>query len=169
MNRRLALLRHAKSDWDTAVEDIDRPLNKRGRKDAPRIGRWLQAHDWQPRLVLSSPAARARQTIEAVLEQAGAQDTELQWDQGLYLASLKSLLDRIRRLPSGIDSVLLVGHNPGLEELLEHLSRTPVPTTDSGKVFTTANLALLQLDGDWKDAGHGTAELLELVRPRELE
>lgn len=169
MNRRLALLRHAKSDWDTAVADFDRPLNKRGLKDAPHIGHWLQAHDWHPRLVLSSPAVRARQTIEAVLEQAGLQEAELQWDEGLYLASLKSLLNRIRQLPSGIDSVLLVGHNPGLEKLLEYLSRTPVPTTGSGKVFTTANLALLQLDGDWKDADRDSAELLELVRPRELE
>ena len=169
MSRRLALLRHAKSDWDSTAADFDRPLNKRGRQDAPRVGRWLRTRDWHSGLVLSSPALRARQTIETVLEQAGLETIDVQWDEGLYLASRTTLLDRIRGLPATTDSALLVGHNPGLEELLEYLSRTPVPTTGSGKVFTTANLALLRLDGDWKDADRGCAELLKLVRPRDLD
>lgn len=169
MSRSLGLLRHAKSDWDTGAADIDRPLNRRGRRDAPRIGRWLLRQGWRPQLILSSPAVRARETLEAVIEQAGLHKIELRWDEELYLASRKTLLVRIRELPSETDSVLLVGHNPGLEELLEYASRTPVPTTDSGKLFTTANLALLQLDGDWKDAGRGAADLVELVRPRDLE
>ena len=169
MSLTLALLRHAKSDWDTGVADVDRPLNKRGHRDAPRLGRWLRMQDWQPQLILSSPAVRARQTIEAVIDQAGLQHSELHWDEGLYLAGRGTLLERIRSLSPATARVMLVGHNPGLEELLEYLSRAPVPTTASGKVFTTANLALLRLDGDWRDAGRGTAELLELVRPRDLE
>ncbi|RRQ19970.1 SixA phosphatase family protein [Thiohalobacter thiocyanaticus] len=168
MSKTLALLRHAKSDWDAGTTDIDRPLNKRGKKDAPSLGRWLQRQAWRPQLILSSPAVRARQTIEAVIEQAGMQDVELRWEEELYLASRKSLLQRIRGLSQETKSVLLVGHNPGLEEVLEYLSRTAVPTTDSDKLFTTANLALLRLDGNWKDAGRGTAELVELVRPRDL-
>lgn len=169
MSKTLALLRHAKSDWDAGTTDIDRPLNKRGKKDAPSLGRWLQRQDWRPQLILSSPAVRARQTIEAVIEQAGLHDIELRWEEELYLASPKSLLQRIRRLPRETKSVLLVGHNPGLEELLDYLSRAAVAKTDSGKVFTTANLALLRLDSEWKNADRGSAELLELVRPRELE
>lgn len=169
MSPTLGLLRHAKSDWDAGAADIDRPLNKRGRRDAPRLGRWLQMQDWRPQLILSSPAVRARETLDAVIEQAGLHKIELRWDEELYLASRKTLLERIRGLPSETDSVLLVGHNPGLEELLDYLIRTAVPTTDSGKVFTTANLALLRLDGEWKDTGRGSAELLELVRPRDLE
>lgn len=170
MSCTLALLRHAKSDWETGRADRDRPLNQRGSRDAPRIGRWLRSRgSWRPQLILSSTAVRARQTIAAVIEQAGLEDVELRWEDGLYLASRRALLEQVRALPSACNSVMLVGHNPGLEELLEDLSRTPVPATDSGKVFTTANLALLQLEGEWRDAGHGSAELLELVRPRDLE
>lgn len=169
MSRSLGLLRHAKSDWDTGVADIDRPLNRRGRRDAPRIGRWLRRQGWRPQLILSSPAVRARETLEAVIEQAGLHNSELRWDEELYLASRKTLLERIRGLSPDTDNVLLVGHNPGLEELLEYACRTPIPTTDNGKLFTTANLALLRLDGNWKDAGRGTAELVELVRPGDLE
>lgn len=170
MSHTLGLLRHAKSDWETGRADIDRPLNQRGNRDAPRIGRWLRTREtWRPQLILSSTAVRARQTIAAVIEQAGLEDVELRWEDGLYLASRRALLERIRALPAACSSVMLVGHNPGLEELLEYLSRTPVPTTDSGKVFTTANLALLRLGSEWKNADRGTAELVELVRPRDLE
>lgn len=169
MSHVLGLLRHAKSDWEAGLADFDRPLNRRGRRDAPRLGHWLRERNWRPRLVLSSPAERARQTLEAVLEQASLHDVELHWDEGLYLADRETLLERVHGLPPATDSVLLVGHNPGLEQLLTYLSRTPVPATGSGKRFTTANLALLRLDGDWKDAGRGTAELVELVRPGDLE
>ncbi|HSH29057.1 MAG TPA: histidine phosphatase family protein [Thiohalobacter sp.] len=170
MSYTLGLLRHAKSDWETGRADIDRPLNPRGRRDATRLGRWLRNRGfWRPQLILSSTAARARQTITAVIEQAGLEGVELRWEDSLYLASRRALLEQVRALPAACNNVMLVGHNPGLEELLEDLSRTPVPATDSGKVFTTANLALLQLEGDWRQAGRGSAELLELVRPRDLE
>lgn len=169
MSLTLGLLRHAKSDWDAGAADIDRPLNSRGHRDAPHIGGWLRTQGWRPQLILCSPALRARQTLAAVLEHAGLDTRTVTWDEELYLASRQALLKRIHRLPPETDSALLVGHNPGLEQLLGYLSRTAVPTTDSGKVFTTANLALLRLEADWKDAGRGSAELLELVRPRDLE
>lgn len=168
-SRTLALLRHAKSDWHTESRDFDRPLNKRGRKDAPRIGAWLKRQGWVPELIYSSPAIRARETIESVIAAGGGEAGNLHWDDELYLASQDRLLQRIRTLPPDIERVMLVGHNPGLEELLEYLSRGPVPRTTSGKVLTTANLALLRLEGDWKDVDHHSAELLELVRPPDLD
>lgn len=168
MRKTLALLRHAKSDWDTSGGDFDRPLNKRGRKDAPRIGKWLAHRNWRPDLILSSPAVRARETIEAVIDTAGLEPVSLQWDKHLYLASRESLLRRIRTLPADTDSVMLVGHNPGLEALLDYLSRDPIPSTDNSKGFTTANLALLRLDSHWKDVDRGEAVLLTLVRPKDL-
>ena len=121
--KRLALVRHAKSSWaDPALADHDRPLNARGRRAAALVGEHLRAEGMEPDLVLCSSATRARQTLE-LFELAPATDIVIE-DQ-LYGAAARELLVRMRRIPARVGSAMVIGHNPGLEELVERPRRGP--------------------------------------------
>jgi len=156
MSRTVYLLRHAKSSWEhPALADIDRPLAPRGRKAAKKIARYLRDRDTRPALVLCSPAARARGTLAAIGE--GEIRPEL------YGASADELLEVIRGLPDASGSVLLIGHNPGMEDLAAAFA--PLP----GEKFPTGALATFALDCErWADVAPGKAELVDYVVPREL-
>lgn len=169
MSRELYILRHAKSDWDSGAKlDSERPLNKRGRKDAPRIGVWMREHYLYPGLVLCSTAVRARETLEAVVQELELQTERIQFIEDLYLANLGTLLKILRDIPVEHNSVMLVGHNPGLDDLVSFLSKTPIPLTESGKLMSTASLAHFKLPDDWKEL-EGRGELVNIVRPTDLE
>ena len=117
----LILVRHAKSSWqDLSLDDFDRPLNKRGRKAAPLIGRWLIQQKIVPDLVLLSPAVRTVETW-ALFKEAGLQFGDEQQVDELYLAGLEVLTQQVMRLNSSVSQVMLIGHNPGLEFLIDHL------------------------------------------------
>ena len=168
MPRELLILRHAKSDWtDGAADDFDRPLSGRGRRDAPRVGVWLKHAGLVPDQVLSSPARRARQTASAVCKALGIPKAAITWDPAIYEASRAGLLGVLAGCPPTADRVLLIGHNPGLEDLLLYLTNEPPPPTPDGKLLTTAALARLAMPDDWQGALAGTAALLTLVRPHE--
>jgi phosphohistidine phosphatase len=168
--RTLLILRHAKSDRDGApADDFARPLARRGRRDAPRMGRWLESRGLLPDLVLSSPARRARETTEAVTAVLRVPATHIHYDDRLYLAASDTLLAVLAGCPSRAGTLLLVGHNPGLEELLEHLSAEPPPRNAAGKLLTTGALAQLTVRPAWSKLAPRGATLVELVRPRELE
>ena len=169
MSRELFILRHAKSDVDSGAKaDSERPLNKRGRKDAPRIGEWMREHYLYPGFVLCSTAVRARETLAAVAEELELQAERIQFIDTLYLANLSTLLKILRDVPAEHDSVMLVGHNPGLDELVSYLSKTTIPLTESGKLMTTACLAEFKLPNDWTEL-EGKGELVNLVRPTDLD
>jgi phosphohistidine phosphatase len=169
MSRELFILRHAKSDWHSgASQDSQRPLNKRGRKDAPRIANWMREHYLYPGWVFCSTAERARETLGAVVQGLELQAERIQYLDDLYLADLGTLLKILRDIPYEHDSVMLVGHNPGLDELVRYLSKTTVPLTDSGKLMTTACLAHFKLPDDWGDL-KDKGELVQIVRPADLE
>lgn len=161
--RTLLLLRHAKSSWDNpSLRDFDRPLSPRGYRDAPRIGKELKRRGQMPDLVLSSPATRARQTIEAVLDAAGA-DITPQFDESIYAASSAELMRLVRRLPDQHSVVMLVGHNPGFEDLLSRL-------TGSYEHMPTASLACIELKSDrWDDAQEGQGKLASLIIGKQLK
>ena len=113
--KRLYLLRHAKSSWkDTSLPDHDRPLSGRGRRAAKAIARHLREQDLEPQLVLCSTARRARETLERIQPALGAATVEFEHD--LYAASADALLERLRRVPDTVASVMLIGHNPGLQD-----------------------------------------------------
>ncbi|MCA9113452.1 MAG: histidine phosphatase family protein [Planctomycetaceae bacterium] len=160
----LLLLRHAKSDWsDSSLADVDRPLNRRGRRAAARMGRLLQSESLLPDLLVSSPAVRARKTAVRVARRCGYERAiELQPD--LYHAAPGGICRVLRSLWSDPACVLLVGHNPGLEELLERL-------TGQYERFPTAALAQLALPIEsWDDLEvSSSATLLNLWRPRQLD
>lgn len=161
----LLILRHAKSDWDDpSLADHDRPLNKRGRRDAPRIGRLLVDRSLVPRQVFTSSAVRARTTAQVVAEQCGLADSLVVVVPQLYLAGPETYLDYLRWHAVADGPVLVVGHNPGLEGLLHEL-------TGANEHLPTAALAQVTLDlAAWSDLSRLTPARLEAVyRPKELE
>jgi len=158
----LLLLRHAKSNWkDASLTDFERPLNGRGLKAAPLIGRYLRRKKIRPDLILSSPAERARQTTALVV--AAAQwNAELRYDERIYEASAGRLLEIISQIEESAGTVLLVGHNPGMEELLWRL-------TGESQTMPTAALAEISLDIDkWNRARERSGRLEWIVKPKEL-
>jgi phosphohistidine phosphatase len=159
----LFLLRHAKSSWaDEDLADIERPLKERGRKAAATIGRFLRKERVNPDLVLSSCAVRARETIDIVLKAAKLR-TEIRYDERIYEASPLRLLEVILQIDSDRKSVLLVGHNPGMEELLQLL-------TGNVEHMPTAALAKIALKtSKWSGVGARKGTLEWFVKPKELQ
>ena len=171
--KRLTLLRHAKSDWDDPVErDFDRPLNRRGEKAALLIGQYARGRKMQFDHLVASPAKRVVQTLDTFLESYG-QPLDPHWDRRIYLASVATLLDVLRELPEAADSVILAGHNPGLEELILELvpDNGASPLREDVEVkFPTASLAVLDLDVDaWTDVVPNAGRLVSFTRPRDLD
>ena len=168
MSRSLLLLRHAKSAWDTeATTDFARPLNKRGKRDAPRIGRWLRQQGLIPDYVVSSPAERAKQTALKVCHGLDLEEERLHWEPRIYEAPPGELLQVLADCPETARTVLLVGHNPGLELLLRYLcDSAPVPA--DGKLLPTATVAQLTMPADWRQLVPHCARLLAIIRPASL-
>jgi len=167
--RELLLLRHAKSAWDTpARTDFERPLAARGTNDAPRVGRYLAGRELVPDFVTGSGAERARQTAVLACAELGIAESAIRWDRRIYHAGGGTLLQVLREAPPDAYRVLIVGHNPGLEDLLQILCGN-VPVPDDGKLLPTAAVARLRVEVAWRSLGRGTARLLDLVRARSLE
>jgi phosphohistidine phosphatase len=159
----LLILRHAKSSWsDPKLADIDRPLNKRGKRDAPKIGAMLKKNDLVPDLILSSPAVRARKTAEAVAE-AASYTGEIEYAEDFYPGDPESYIEVLRALPDVVNSVMVVGHNPGLEELLDTL-------TGESAALPTAALAQVNLPiRTWLELDdEPVGKLVNLWRVKEL-
>ena len=164
--RELLILRHAKSDRDGDAEtDFARPLAKRGKKDAQRMGAWMYREGLVPDLVVSSPAERARQTTDAVCKGLEYQRKAVVWNETIYQATVADLLGVLAGLPASAKTVLLVGHNPGLEQLLIHLVGDSV---DDGALLPTAALARLEMPDDWSNLGPCCAQLVSITVSKSL-
>jgi phosphohistidine phosphatase len=169
----LGLLRHAKSDWhDARARDFDRPLNLRGRVGAALMGVHIRTEGTRWDRVIASPAARVAQTIEVASEAAKSR-IPIKWDRRIYLASSATLLDLLREQDGNPGSIMMVGHNPSLEDLIFDLvpddGSNPLRETVEAK-FPTASFAILQADIDsWRDLDDGVARLVHLTRPRDLD
>lgn len=160
----LSILRHAKSSWkDSSLDDHDRPLNKRGQRDAPRVGRFLLEQDLVPDTIVSSTARRARETALAVAEASQFPD-EVRLTKELYLASPTSYLDVLRVLADSSTHAMVVGHNPGIEDLVGAVTGAPEP-------MPTAALAVVEIPIEsWSDLGPPPLGTLRtLWRPREQD
>jgi phosphohistidine phosphatase len=153
----LVVLRHGKSDWSGGEPDLDRPLADRGRRQAPRAGRWLAARLPRIDLAVVSPAARARATWELVAAELDP-PPEVTVDERVYAASGDALMRLVRAWPDDLQRVVLVGHNPGLEDLVETFTGRWVP-------LATSALAVLEISGPWSAAGPDSAELTVSGRP----
>lgn len=152
----LVVIRHAKSDWKVPVGDRDRPLSRRGRRQAPVTGRWIDAHVATPDLAVVSVAARALSTWEAVAGELGAEVPE-QLSEEAYTFDGRDLRALVADLPPAARTVALVGHNPAVEELVESLTGDWVP-------MPTAALAVIELP-DWASARREAGRIVAAGRP----
>jgi phosphohistidine phosphatase len=131
------------------------------------MGRWMRSEGLLPDQVLCSPAKRAKQTAHSVLEARELSSDSILFDDRIYDAGIDDLLDLLAECPQSFRCVMVVGHNPGLEELVFHLGRE-VPTPGDGKLLPTATLARIEMPSDWRALGAGAGRLLSLTRPKSL-
>jgi phosphohistidine phosphatase len=166
--KRLFLLRHAKSSWDDAgLADHDRPLASRGRRASALIAEHLRRNRIRPVLVLCSSARRTRETLEGVRQALGP--VEVRVERGLYGASSEHLLQRLREVPDGVESVMLVGHQPAIQELAVNLAAEGSELKGLRAKFPTAALATLTFACEWRELGTDGAELVAYVKPKQLK
>ncbi len=172
----LYLLRHAKSSWsEHAMDDHDRPLNRRGQHSAPLMGQFMRRSGFLPDMILCSTSRRTAETLSLIVPYIG-DETPVQFERNLYLASSDAMLDRIRHVDPSCDRLLVVGHNPGIEHLAADLvSREKLNGSEAlfetlQTKYPTAALTVVQFDvRDWQQVELGTGTLREFKCPRDLE
>jgi phosphohistidine phosphatase len=170
-SKQLFVLRHAKSSWeDPGLEDYERPLAPRGRRAVKVLAEHFRAEGIEPELILCSSARRTRETLEGT----GLQGETLVEHQ-LYSASPGEVLDRLRQVPEGVGSVMVVGHNPALQVLVLRLAASGAASELDGsglseiqRKFPTGALATLAFEGGWSELGPGRARLAAYIRPKQL-
>lgn len=171
--KRLFLLRHGKAQpADGSTEDFDRTLMLSGMQDAAAMARYLRKNDHSVELILCSASARTTQTAELVLHEL---QSEIEYRDALYLADATKLLAAVRGAPATANSLMLVGHNPGLENIATLLAREPVRRQERARhealeeKFPTSALAILDFDvGRWRDVEKGAGKLVDFVRPKDI-
>ncbi|MFD4868060.1 SixA phosphatase family protein [Streptomyces sp. NPDC058412] len=165
-SRRLVVLRHAKSAWPD-VPDSERPLAARGRRDAPAAGRWLRETDCVPDLVVCSTACRTRETWDLVAAELGAAPAPVIYEARLYGASAAELLGVVREIPAQVRTLMLIGHNPGVQELVLSLAGEAdgYVLQQTRTKFPTSAIAVLRVPG-WASLESGAARLTDMVVPR---
>ena len=170
--KRLTILRHAKSDWnDPHLEDFNRPLNDRGWKSARRIGRELEKRGTKFDLVIASPAARVRETIDGLTEKLPL-NVEIRFEPRMYAATQEMLLSIVRDIRENSHAPLLVGHNPGLQQLIVALTRNDGHglRRHVEQKFPTAALAAIQLPAHrWIEVKPATGEITDLILAKDLD
>lgn len=151
----LIVLRHAKAVAGLGLADIDRPLNDRGRRDAAATGDWLRDNGLVPDLVLCSTAVRTRETLEGL-----ALESEVSFESSIYDNDADTLLSLVREAGDGVRTLLLVGHNPSVHQLVHDL------TGEAPEAFPTCALAVIELSGEWSDAWRGSGVLTLTRTPK---
>jgi phosphohistidine phosphatase len=166
--KHLLLLRHAKSSWgESGLADHDRPLAPRGRRAAKLIAEHLRRERVVPALVLCSSARRTRETLERIAPALG-EHVRVQIERELYAAPEHGLLERVRAVEDGVESVMLIGHNPGVEQLALRLAASGASLAAVRRKYPTGALATLEFAGRWRELGPGSAELTDFVTPKQL-
>lgn len=165
--RELLILRHGKSDWRTGDSDFYRPLKNRGKRNAQQIGNWLAEQNLQPDIILSSPATRALTTAEKACKAMGHDTGIIHTNKDIYMADRDELLQVLSELPEHSNRALIVGHNPGLEDLLVYLAKA-ISIPDDGKLLPTAALAHLELQQPWRALTAHQATVQGITRAKTL-
>ena len=161
---KLWVVRHAKSSWDDPkVPDFGRPLNGRGKRDGPRMARWLSGQADMPTWIVSSDAVRAKATTEFVVDGARVDAAQTIFDHRLYLAESETILDVVREVPADVRSCAIVGHNPGISRFVNEMLGHPVIDE-----LPTFGIAKLDVPAPWTTLAFGKARLDLLFRPKEL-
>ena len=169
------LLRHGKSDWgDPALKDHDRSLNERGRTAVPRMGAYIKSKRYRPEIVLCSTARRTVETCDLIKAALGG-ELNVKFEESLYLAEQRHLLERLRWLADDLKSAMIIGHNPGLEQLANALCASP-KDAESEKLhrrmrekFSTCAFAAIKVSAKtWREVMAGTGLLIDFMRPKDL-
>lgn len=162
--RELMLLRHAKSDWkDNSLEDIDRPLSLRGKKNANKMAEWLEDNKLLPDLIFTSPALRTQQTLRRICNDCNIKTVTL---DKLYLATTHDLIEILKQAPRA-NRIMVIGHNPGLQSLFNLLTDSD-PSAEN-HLFPTCTLAHLAMPYDWQHIQAGSAKLQRFITPKSLK
>ena len=168
MSRHLLLLRHAKSDWSTAIaNDFDRPLAQRGRKAAKRMAKWLSQYRISPEYVICSSAVRARQTVKLIFK-SWREPPDVEYLDDLYLSDVATMLTVLADYGSDHSTVMMVGHNPGCEELTRYLGQPKDLRGTPEKLIPTGTCVHFEFDNDWPAISEHCATSTIITRPREL-
>ncbi len=162
------LMRHAKSDWHSHSDDIDRPLNRRGRDDAVRTGAYLKQNNLLPDKVLVSVAQRTRETAQLLLNSHPLAAENIIIDPSLYLADRETLIESIELYAKDNQRLLILAHNPGMDDAVSYLTSTAPPLSAKGKLMTTCALACFRMESLDAVSRSGRAELFALIRPDEI-
>lgn len=160
--RQLLIMRHGKANWEIEIDDLQRPMTARGEEEARNIGHWLGNNSCRPDIIFSSNAARALATSNFVVENVGI--TTIEQDARIYNASLAQLLEVLADIPAEIKRPMIVGHNPGFEDLLLHLADVGEQFYKDGSLFTTGTVAILNMPDDWQQLVKHSAQLVDVVR-----
>jgi len=152
--RQLILIRHAKSSWsDPALDDFDRPLSKRGKRDAPFMAKLISEKKIHPDLIISSPAKRTKLTALEFAKQFGIKSENILWDDKLYLATFTTLIKILKQLDNNLKTVFLVGHNPGLTDLQNFLCKEEIEN------IPTCGIVSMKTDKKWSEISSKDFEL----------
>ncbi len=158
----LYLIRHAKSDWsDPLLNDFDRPLNKRGKRDAPLMGNSLAKADIFPDLILSSPAVRALMTAVEIAKQISYESDLIIYNEALYAANCDAIRDVVASIPSTCQTLFLIGHNPGLTEFAEYISGHTIEN-----IPTCGIISVKLKEDDWNSIGKDSARFVSFDYPK---
>ncbi len=159
--KKILIMRHAKSDWsDGSLRDFDRPLNDRGNKAAPLIGREIKKLGITPELIISSPALRARMTAEAVAENCEYK-RDIIWNDSFYFGYTSEVINAIKNLDDTVESVMIFGHNPTWSTVAELLSGENIS-------MKTADVVVMEFEGKWKKVDKYKCKLVDYLSPKNL-
>lgn len=163
--KKVYIIRHAKSSWsDLSLDDFDRPLKKRGKEDIKVISKWLKKRGIKPDIVISSPAKRAKKTLKTLEEILNIDKDVIKFDKGIYEAHVQYLVDMLSKLDDRYGSVFIIGHNPSLNELAEHLSDTIITN------IPTSGVVAIELDIDkWNEIKNKKGKILFFIYPKKLK
>ena len=167
----LLVMRHGKSDWGTGLPDFERPLSKRGHKNAMAMAEWLDDTDREPDEIITSAANRTFTTAAHVAAHFKLDEQILDARPDLYLAGAHEWIEAVAACSA--ERVLICGHNPGLDDLVGFLSNEAAELTADGKLMTTAAIAVFSIDqsnsiNTWSSISPDNCTLIELMRPRDL-
>jgi phosphohistidine phosphatase len=168
MTHELMLLRHGKSDWSVLAGDFDRPLTKRGKRGSKSVGCWLKECDGVPDHIVTSPAKRALATAHRAAKYMDIDVDSIVKDQRMYGAGVSDMLAVLRDCPEDAGRVMLVGHNPGLEDMVLYLADEKVVIPADGKLMPTATLAWFTFSCGWEELKDGCATLKSIIRPADM-
>ncbi len=168
MTRELMLLRHGKSDWSVTVGDFDRPLTQRGKRGAKQAGCWLRNCGGVPDYIVTSPAKRACSTARRAAKQMEFDVDAIVKDHRIYAAGVSDLLAVLQECPEDAKRVMLVGHNPGFEDMVLFLADEEIMIPLDGKLMPTSTMAWFTLTCGWKELKEGCASLRSITRPADM-